>query len=200
MAARLSALRAGRLPFAQMKIPGTRSCLRLSRPLGHSAAGRIRSIHYCSIISPHRMCTITVTTQTINKTVLLFRGGGGATTLQLANQYSSSPDQAAHYPFLGPKFAISGPGPRMVTGKTVLLIWVGEGVRQSRNPLPKHYPGLTLHRPNFFQIIYIKPVRTSQEPHYVSATMPNRLMLFRETVAVYCDHKKRKLCGQNVEI
>jgi hypothetical protein len=31
-------------------------------------------------------------------------------------------------------------------------------------------------------------VRTSQETHYVSATMPNRLMLFREPVAVYCDN------------
>jgi hypothetical protein len=28
-------------------------------------------------------------------------------------------------------------------------------------------------------------VRTSQETHYVSATEPNRLMLFRETIAVY---------------
>jgi hypothetical protein len=31
-------------------------------------------------------------------------------------------------------------------------------------------------------------VRTSQETHYVSATKPNRLMLFRETVAVYCEN------------
>jgi hypothetical protein len=29
-------------------------------------------------------------------------------------------------------------------------------------------------------------VLTSQETHYVSATKPNRLMLFGETVAVYC--------------
>jgi hypothetical protein len=29
-------------------------------------------------------------------------------------------------------------------------------------------------------------VRTSQETHYVSVTEPNRLMLFGETVAVYC--------------
>jgi hypothetical protein len=35
--------------------------------------------------------------------------------------------------------------------------------------------------------IYINSVRTSQETHYVSATKPNRLMLFRETVAVYCE-------------
>jgi hypothetical protein len=37
-------------------------------------------------------------------------------------------------------------------------------------------------------IIYSNSVRTSQETHYVSATKPNRLMLFRETVAVYCEN------------
>jgi hypothetical protein len=31
-------------------------------------------------------------------------------------------------------------------------------------------------------------VRSSQETHYVTATKPNRLMLFRETVAVYCEN------------
>jgi hypothetical protein len=31
-------------------------------------------------------------------------------------------------------------------------------------------------------------VRTSQETHYVSATKPNRLMLFREIIAVYCEN------------
>jgi hypothetical protein len=31
-------------------------------------------------------------------------------------------------------------------------------------------------------------VRTSQETHYVSATEPNRVMLFGETVAVYCEN------------
>jgi hypothetical protein len=31
-------------------------------------------------------------------------------------------------------------------------------------------------------------VRTSQEIHYVSATKPNRLMLFREIIAVYCEN------------
>jgi hypothetical protein len=43
-------------------------------------------------------------------------------------------------------------------------------------------------------------VRTSQETHYVSTTKPNRLMLFGETVAVYCEnHMERTdtLCGQN---
>jgi hypothetical protein len=37
-------------------------------------------------------------------------------------------------------------------------------------------------------MIYRKPVRTSQETHYASATKPNRLMLFGETVAVYCEN------------
>jgi hypothetical protein len=32
---------------------------------------------------------------------------------------------------------------------------------------------------------HIDPIRTSQETYYISATKPNRLMLFRETVAVY---------------
>jgi hypothetical protein len=38
--------------------------------------------------------------------------------------------------------------------------------------------------------------------HYVSATKPNRLMLFRETVAVYCENHTEHtdtLCGQNAE-
>jgi hypothetical protein len=44
-------------------------------------------------------------------------------------------------------------------------------------------------------------VRTSQETHYVSATKPNRLMLFREIIAVYCENRMKytnALCGQNV--
>jgi hypothetical protein len=39
---------------------------------------------------------------------------------------------------------------------------------------------------NSLRIMYTNPLRTSQEIHYISATKPNRLMLFRETVAVYC--------------
>jgi hypothetical protein len=45
-------------------------------------------------------------------------------------------------------------------------------------------------------------VRTSQETHYVSATKPNVLILFRETVTVYCENHTEHtntLCGQNVE-
>jgi hypothetical protein len=36
--------------------------------------------------------------------------------------------------------------------------------------------------------IYSNSVLTSQETHYVSTTEPNWLMLFRETVAVYCEN------------
>jgi hypothetical protein len=43
MAMRLSALRAGRT-LPPRKISGTHFCWRLSRPHGHSAAGRVRSI------------------------------------------------------------------------------------------------------------------------------------------------------------
>jgi hypothetical protein len=43
MAVTLSALRAGR-PLTPTKIPGTHFCQGLSRPQGHSAARRIRSI------------------------------------------------------------------------------------------------------------------------------------------------------------
>jgi hypothetical protein len=45
-------------------------------------------------------------------------------------------------------------------------------------------------------------VRTSQETHYVSATKTNWLMLFRETVAVYCENHTEHtdtLCGRNAE-
>jgi hypothetical protein len=49
--------------------------------------------------------------------------------------------------------------------------------------------------------IYRNSVRTAQETHYVSATETIRLMLFGETVAVYCDNHTEHintLCGQNV--
>jgi hypothetical protein len=50
--------------------------------------------------------------------------------------------------------------------------------------------------------IYKNPVRISQETHYVTATKPNRLMLFGETVAVYCENHTEHintLCGQDAE-
>jgi hypothetical protein len=45
-------------------------------------------------------------------------------------------------------------------------------------------------------------VRTSQETHSISITTTNRLMLFRETVAVYCENHTEHtntLCGQNTK-
>jgi predicted component of type VI protein secretion system len=55
---------------------------------------------------------------------------------------------------------------------------------------------------NYFYVIYKNSFRTSQETRYVTATKPNRLMLFRETVAVsYENHTEHTntLCGQNKE-
>jgi hypothetical protein len=45
-------------------------------------------------------------------------------------------------------------------------------------------------------------VRASQETHYDSATNPNRLMLIREIIAVYCENHTEHintLCEQNTE-
>jgi hypothetical protein len=53
---------------------------------------------------------------------------------------------------------------------------------------------------NSFYIIYKNSIHTSQETSHASATKTNRLMLFRETVAVYCENRTehtntRTLCG-----
>jgi hypothetical protein len=51
--------------------------------------------------------------------------------------------------------------------------------------------------------MYKDAVCTSQETHYVSVTKPNRLMLFRETVTVYCENHTEHTsapCGQNAEL
>jgi hypothetical protein len=50
--------------------------------------------------------------------------------------------------------------------------------------------------------MYVNTVRTSQETHYVSATKPNRLILLKETVAVYCENHTEHtntLCGQKTQ-
>jgi hypothetical protein len=50
--------------------------------------------------------------------------------------------------------------------------------------------------------IYINPVRTSQETHYVPARKPNRLMLFGRIIAAYCENHvehTNTLCAQNAE-
>jgi hypothetical protein len=52
----------------------------------------------------------------------------------------------------------------------------------------------------FLLLIYINSVRTSQETHNVTTTETNRLMLFGDTVAVYCDNHREHtdtLCGKN---
>jgi hypothetical protein len=54
--------------------------------------------------------------------------------------------------------------------------------------------------PPGIQILYNNTLRISQKTHYVSTTEPNRLILFRETVAVYCENHAEHidtLCGQN---
>jgi hypothetical protein len=53
-----------------------------------------------------------------------------------------------------------------------------------------------------FLLNYKNPVRTSQETHYISATEPSWLMLFKETFAIYCENHTEHtdtLCGQNAE-
>jgi hypothetical protein len=41
---------------------------------------------------------------------------------------------------------------------------------------------------NALKILYKNSVRTSQETHYISATKKSLLMLFRETVDIYCEN------------
>jgi hypothetical protein len=48
----------------------------------------------------------------------------------------------------------------------------------------------------------IKIQSVPNRKHIVSATKPNRLMLFIETNAVYCENNMERtdtLCGQNIE-
>jgi translation initiation factor IF-1 len=52
-----------------------------------------------------------------------------------------------------------------------------------------------------FTLLFKNSVRTSQETHHVSVTESSRLMLFRETVAVYCENHTEHintLCGHLV--
>jgi hypothetical protein len=51
--------------------------------------------------------------------------------------------------------------------------------------------------------MYENSVCTSQETHHVSAMKPIQLLLFGETVTVYCEnHEKHTntLCAQNAEV
>jgi hypothetical protein len=47
--------------------------------------------------------------------------------------------------------------------------------------------------------MYNSPVRTSQETHDVSATKPNRLMLFREIIVVYGENHAEHIKTLNAE-
>jgi hypothetical protein len=54
----------------------------------------------------------------------------------------------------------------------------------------------------YVYIIYKNSVRTSPETQYVTTTKPNQLMLFRETVTVYCENHMEHtdtFCGENAE-
>jgi hypothetical protein len=56
---------------------------------------------------------------------------------------------------------------------------------------------------NFIEMIHKNSVRTSQETHYVFVTKPNRLILFKEIIAVCCENHKKHintLRGQNIKI
>jgi hypothetical protein len=64
--------------------------------------------------------------------------------------------------------------------------------------VPRHSPLVLLIVQNENHTEHTNTVRTSQETHYVSTTKPNRLMLFEETVAVYCEKPTdhiNALCG-----
>jgi hypothetical protein len=53
-----------------------------------------------------------------------------------------------------------------------------------------------------FLMMYTNSVPTSQEIYYISVTEISRLMLFRETSAVYCENRMKHtntLYGQNAE-
>jgi hypothetical protein len=50
--------------------------------------------------------------------------------------------------------------------------------------------------------LYIRIQSVPHRKHYVSITTPNRLMLFRETIAVYSENRTEHIntqCGQNAE-
>jgi hypothetical protein len=74
-----------------------------------------------------------------------------------------------------------------------------QGRRKPRNPASR-WP--VAGPSGFLLIIFTSSVHTSQETHYVSATETDRLMLFGETAAVYCENHIEHintLCGQNAE-
>jgi hypothetical protein len=82
----------------------------------------------------------------------------------------------------------SNPGSQQVDAQAINLTEDGDtyGTATSIHPNQSFKP--FKHELNLIIQVFHTSVRTSQETHYVSATKPNRLMLFRETVAVYCEN------------
>jgi hypothetical protein len=73
--------------------------------------------------------------------------------------------------------------------------WMFPSVRESRPVRVQFFDARILSQ-------YIKCKSVPHRKHYVTTTKPNRLMLFRETVAVYCENHTEHintLCGQNTE-
>jgi hypothetical protein len=76
-----------------------------------------------------------------------------------------------------------------------------------REPVAVYYENHTEHTDTLWgqnaEFWYVKDsIRTSQETYYASTKKTNRLMLFGETVNVYCENHTEHintLCGQNVE-
>jgi hypothetical protein len=102
----------------------------------------------------------------------------------------------------------------LLTSPSIIILWIEDGTSEEirhellrpREPQFYHKRSTALnvrvHEIILIQIVYKNSVRTSQETHYVSATETNRLMLFGETIAVYCENHTEHvntLCGQNAE-
>jgi hypothetical protein len=80
----------------------------------------------------------------------------------------------------------------------------GEGVKSSRRlGLATSPPSVSrLSRKASTNCYRVSFTLTAQETHYVTATKTNRLMPFRETVAIYCENHTEHtdaLCRQNAE-
>jgi hypothetical protein len=98
MAVKLSALRAGR-PLPPRKIPGTQFCYRLSRPQGHSAAGRMKPIEKSNNLIGNRnrdlpACSVVPQPTTLpraplqNRLIYYWGGGSWVLSFRIIMPYS----------------------------------------------------------------------------------------------------------------
>jgi hypothetical protein len=107
-------------------------------------------------------------------------------------QYFTVPDSRLPQPGgPGPRIYIhheqGGPVIRPGTGFPFRRLLRLAGLRwRYSNPPPRGEFSRCL---KIIQLIYQFLVRASQETYYISATETNRLMLFGETVAVYCENE-----------